>query len=328
MSYPTDVMEKEQHAQEEVRQQQSKKKTEAKAATSYKCPNCGTAHGANDKFCPECGMGLGGGTCTRCGAATQPDWEICPECGGNLSAGLCSFCGGTMTHGDAFCPECGNPRTGIVCGNCQTLNFRNFCRKCNSPLNEAAQEALALARNDPKVLKAVAIAREMEELEQILASFTEEEEEPPVLPEITAGNKELESLYKNLLDSFRGREVPIPTVETPGPETPPEPPKPKPKFSIEIATKEEAMQKYKEKMAEMQEALSAIIPDAGMTPQMQRDFYCARKVNVRRPGKVYWECTAYGCLHDSPTECSKPWKGGVWKYVPDENIVYTYGGPS
>ncbi len=321
-------MQKEQHAQEESRQVQASKKTETKPETSFKCSNCGTTHGANDRFCPECGMRLGGNTCSHCGAATQPEWEICPGCGGNLCVGSCSFCGGTMTPSDAFCPECGNPRAGIVCGNCNTLNFRSFCRKCNSPLNGAAEEALALARNDPKVQKAVAIARELEELDEILAVLAEQEEEPPVLPEITHENQELQTLYKGLLDAFRGREMPIPTVEAPEPESPAEPPKPKPKFSIEIATKEEAMQKYKEKMVEMQQALSDMLPDAGLTPQMQRDFYCARKVEVRRPGRVYWECTAYGCLHDSPGECSKPWKGGVWKYVPDEDIEITYGGPS
>lgn len=321
-------MQREQHAQEEEIRQKAKKKTETYAAESYKCGNCGAHYGANDRFCSECGMALGGNTCPHCGAATQPDREICDVCGGNLSAGECSFCGGAMGPDDAFCPECGNPRTGIVCDGCHTLNFRSFCRKCNTPLNEAARQALSEARKDPKVKKAVALARELEELQQILTAYAEEEGAVPELPEISAENKELLDQYKDLLAVFRGGETKTVTKE-PEPDTPPkeQPVKPKLKFSVEIASKEDAIQKYKEKMAEMQEALSAMIPDAGMTPQMQRDFYCARKVGIREPGKVYWECTAYGCLHDAPNQCTKPWKGGVWKYVPDEDIVIVWGGP-
>ena len=88
--------------------------------------------------------------------------------------------------------------------------------------------------------------------------------------------------------------------------------------------REEAMAKYKEKLSEMQETLSAMIPDPGMTPQMQRDYYSARKVEILTTTKsrvpLYWVCNAYGCQHSQPNECAEPFQGGTWIY---EDVVNT-----
>ena len=375
--------------QQQTQIQTAKKQVEKQELTAYKCPNCGAAYSAADNFCSECGMGLKGNSCVHCGAETKPNWEICPACGRNLQAELCSFCGGKMTPDDAFCPDCGNPRTGIMCASCNTLNFRSFCRKCNAPLNALAQQALEEARKDPKVQKAIAIAQELEELEQILLSMAEEEAAPPELPEISEEDRALVNQYKDLLAAFRQQKPQEkkeePPVETPKPkpqttfsinivskeeaappelpqiseeeralvdqykdllaafrgqkpqekteappvETPKPEPKPKPKttFSINIVSKEEAMKKYKEKLSEMQETLASMIPDVGMTPQMQRDYYSARKVEIvtrtttRVKVPLYWICNAYGCQHNQPNECSEPFRGGTWVY--DEKDVTT-----
>ncbi|MDR1756116.1 MAG: zinc ribbon domain-containing protein [Culturomica sp.] len=297
---------------------------EKSQTTTYQCPNCGTLHSASDNFCSECGAGLNGNSCAHCGAETEPDWEICPACGHNLQAELCSFCGGAMEADNAFCPECGNPRTGIVCPGCHTLNFRSFCRKCNAPLNTQAQEALAEARKDPKMQQVFAIAQELAELEAFLLSPPEDQAAPPEIPELSAENRELINQYKDLLAAFRGQEIQEKTEEPPV-ETPKPEPKPKPGFSVHIASKEDAMKKYREKLADMQATLASMTPDASLTPQLQRDYYSARKVKVQEPNRLYWVCYAYECCHDYPNECSKPWKGGRYMYLRDEDLVPYYG---
>ncbi len=321
------MMQNTQEKAQELHESKPAQGIEKQAGTTYECPNCGARHSANDKFCSECGKGLNGTTCVHCGVETQPNWEICPACGHNLQAELCSFCGGAMDADSAFCPECGNPRTGILCPGCQTLNFRSFCRKCNTPLNALAQEALAEARKDPKVQQAIAIAQELAELEAFLLSPTEDEAAPPESPELSAENRELIDQYKDLLAAFRGQELQEKAEEKPV-EAPKPAPKPKPGFSVNIVSREEAMKKYKEKLSEMQEMLASMIPDAGMTPQLQRDYYSARKVEIVTRTKIkvplYWICTAYGCKHSQPNDCSEPWKGGKWVYDEREEVTSTW----
>jgi len=198
-----------QKAKEVSTDKQVQKKDEQQQIAVYKCSNCGATFSDTDKFCAECGMGLKGNSCVFCGEATQPNHEICHSCGQNLLTELCSFCGGKMTPDEAFCSDCGNPRTGIICSCCNTLNFRSFCRKCNSPLNELAYEALEEARKDQKVYKAVAIAQELVELEQLLNDLSGCEAADRVetnineIPEISEENRELLNQYKDLLTTFR-----------------------------------------------------------------------------------------------------------------------------
>ncbi|GHT34448.1 hypothetical protein FACS189434_10610 [Bacteroidia bacterium] len=314
-----------QQIQSQTQTQSTPKKAVKEQITAYKCTSCGAAHSPADKFCAECGMGLNGNSCVHCGAETQPNWEICTQCGGNLQAELCSFCGGKMTPDDAFCPECGNPRTGIVCPSCSTLNYRSFCRKCNTPLNALAQEALEEVRKNPKFQQAIAIAQELEELEQYLLTAAEDEAAPPELPELSEENKELVNQYKDLLAAFRGQKPEDIRQETPKPETPKPVSKPKISLSINIASREEAMEKYKAKLAEIQETINSMLPDPGTTPQMQRNYYSAVKVEIIKKisVRVVWVCNAYGCQHSQPNECSEPWKGGEW--ITKEETIKTWG---
>ena len=318
------------NSQQKVKEEVTKKQAEKQHVVANKCPNCGYAYSADDKFCSECGMGLKGNSCVYCGAATQPNHEICHACGRNLQAELCSFCGGKMTPDEAFCSDCGNPRTGIVCSCCNTLNYRSFCRKCNTPLNALAHEALEEARKDPKVQKAVAIALELQEIEQLLQEVTKEETAlPPELPEISEENRELANQYKDLLATFRQQEPKSEKTEKPKVEPPKIEPKPPKKFTVNIVSKEEAMQKYREKLDEMQATLASMLPDAGMTPQLQRNYYSARKVQILTIIKVkvplYWVCNAYGCQHSNPEECVEPWKGGKWIYGERNEQTLTWG---
>ncbi len=49
------------------------------------CHNCGAAMGADDKFCPVCGMPTAGrkkpNFCMHCGTRLAPDDRFCPGCG-------------------------------------------------------------------------------------------------------------------------------------------------------------------------------------------------------------------------------------------------------
>ena len=308
-------------------QQQQKQKQELKQqiqnveVKSYKCPNCGVAHTAADKFCPECGMHLKANACVRCGAATEANWEICPHCGQNLHAELCSFCGAKTSNNDAFCPECGNPKTGITCPGCQTLNFRSFCRKCNTPLSALAKEVLQQIRQKPELKKALTIAEELAALEGFFLSQSGEEAAPPEIPELSDENRTFVSQYKELLAVFREQkyEERTETLKSPVAE-----PKPRKTFSLNISGKEEAWAQYKAKLEEMKKILNSLIPDPGMTPQMQRDYYTAVKIEIitKTKVKVGWKCNAYGCVHEKPNDCAEPFKGGTWIFEDRDTSVW------
>ena len=301
---------------------------------TYSCPNCNTPYRHADHSCAECGYVFGGTSCKYCGEKTEQNWEICPKCGRSLLADSCSFCGASMSESDTFCPECGEPRSGITCPQCQTLNFRNFCRKCNCPLNGMALEEVERAKADPKFQKALSLAQELAELEELILSYREEELTPPELEELSKENSALIEQYKELLSAFQTQEpagtAAPPTVK---PEAKPaikqeQKARPKINLSATITSAQDAMTLYKQKLEEMQQALNDMMPDPGTTPQMQRDYYSARKVEIVTKRKIKirvgWVCNAYNCEHAQPDECSKPWMGGKWLYRESEEITSTW----
>jgi len=80
------------------------------AASTAKCPKCGTLAAAGTKFCPECGTAMvqpAATVCPKCGANTMGA-KFCPECGAPVAAAptKCSKCGAEL-KGAKFCPECG-----------------------------------------------------------------------------------------------------------------------------------------------------------------------------------------------------------------------------
>jgi hypothetical protein len=237
--------------------------------------------------------------------------ELCPKCGANLLSEICSFCGANTSSQDLYCSECGNPRAGITCPKCNTLNFRSFCRKCNSPLNKLAQQAIALAKNDPLVKQSSLLIEELDEIERYIL------EESDNSKKLSEQEIQLINQHKELLNIFRKSKSDY-VVKLREPKKEVTLNKSNLSFSINILSKEEAINKYREKLAEIQATLSLMLPDAGMTPQMQRDFYSARKVEIevltKKKVPIGWVCHAYGCVHSQPNECSKPFCGGKWIY--------------
>jgi hypothetical protein len=50
---------------------------------SQRCPSCGRAVPARDRFCPECGKGLAA-FCCGCGRSVRKEFRVCPYCGTRL----------------------------------------------------------------------------------------------------------------------------------------------------------------------------------------------------------------------------------------------------
>ena len=95
------------------------------------CPECDTAVGPSDAFCPGCGEDLDAhresddeeelaetlDACPECGADVGPDDAFCASCGEDLDAhrgsdetetlDACPGCGGDVDPDDAFCASCG-----------------------------------------------------------------------------------------------------------------------------------------------------------------------------------------------------------------------------
>ncbi|WP_291529071.1 zinc ribbon domain-containing protein [Bacteroides sp. UBA939] len=323
----------EQHSQS-LSQQQVKvqqKPSESQLEQPKCCPNCGTPCHGGDKFCEECGMSLKETSCSRCGLSVQPDWEICSHCGQGLQAELCSFCGSPMETDDSFCPDCGNPRTGIVCPDCKALNFRSFCRKCNHPLNEMAMQEMQKAKNDPVFQEMLVLAQELAELEDQILSTADEStsDAEPELPqvELSDADKKLIQQYKDLFAGVASaKEIPSSKIE-PKIE---EPVLARPKINLNVKKVEldEAKQSYKEKLQEMQQLMARLRPEGDVTPQMQRNYYSARKLPVLRKSvskaPAYWVCNYCSFHHNQPSECAKPHLGGTWKYEDVVTMAQTF----
>lgn len=167
--------------------------------------------------------------------------------------------------------------------------------------------------------------------EQILNTVSEEipvgePELPPV--ELSEADKKLIQQYKDLFSgsgSLEGMQVarPEPKVEEPV-QT-----RPKIQLNVKKVDLDEAKQSYKEKLEEMKllmEKTSSMEGD--MTPQMQRNYYSARKLPVLRKSvtkaPVCWICNFCGCHHSHPSECAQPELGGTWVYEDVVTVTKTF----
>jgi len=265
-------------------------------------------------------------TCPNCGATVPSGKELCPECGHPLHTGVCTYCGSPMEDGDRFCPECGGPRQGITCPKCGTLNFRSFCRKCNAPLDELAAEEMNRAQKDPVFIRMVQLAQQMAKLEeriiQAAKSEGQSQREEPVADfsqaaELTEEEKKLMAQYKQMMEQLG-----IPPVETPVAKPAEQAATPRTRQKLEVGGSQEELEalraEYSRNLQEMNELMSQLIPDPGCAPQIQRNYYSARKLpvitTVVHRERVAWVCNLCGCHHSQPSECADPSLGGTWIY--------------
>lgn len=284
---------------------------------------------------------LFGGTieCPNCHAVVKSDYELCPQCGHPLHTGTCTYCGAPMEAEDLFCGECGGSRKGVTCPQCGVLNFRSFCRNCNAPLDELAQEEMERAKNDPVFGRMLTLAKRLAELEDKMreaASETVEVEEKveeervadfSQMAELTAEEKALVEQYKQMMAGMGMAAVEAPKPEAPKPSAP-KPAAPKKRARLEAPDLSAIQQEYRDGLQEMAELMSQLQPDPAAPPQIQRNYFSARKLPVIRTKVVHdpamWECNFCHNLHRQPSECAEPGLGGTWVYSSYTVTTKTY----
>ena len=294
------------------------------------CPNCGAQTESGQKFCEDCGCPLGTCQCGQCGHALEPGLALCPYCGAPTDATHCSFCGEPMDDDEMFCSSCGNPRRGIVCPTCSTVNYRSFCRRCNTPLNEMAQEAIEKARRHPAVQRARHIVAEMERMQKEMERMVSEAEAETAdatpsspeddKPELTeADRKQLERFYR-LMNSSPSH---VQRKPEPAKHVPPK------KTRRQLFDKERMkalLDEYERQAAELQATVDSMLPDPADPPEIQRNFLCACLIEsyqttvIKERKSVGWVCNFCGCHHQQPSDCCRPELGGKWLYQDTETI--------
>lgn len=264
--------------------------------------------------------------CPYCHASIVSGDAICPSCGRSLIPDKCSFCGAPKKITAKFCTRCGQSSEGVKCPECGTLNSRNFCRKCNSPLTDMAQRALAAAQNDPMFKAVQKKADELAELHNRIEELRNGSSDQLSI-ELSTEDKALLKEYADILSMIGASPVQVyqndaePKIE--------ELPKRK-QYSVSTTSIAELLKAYKEKAAEMNEALETLTPPRDFTPEQQRDYYSARKIATvvtetvcdmsgYRP--TQWRCHFCNNLHDNPSECARPELGGVWEYISIEQYI-------
>ena len=85
--------------QSELDQLENKAVAQQVAATTYRCPRCGTGVPATDFFCSGCGLPIAEVAQQANQAPAAPDSGI-----------ACAKCGAPMAEDDVFCMACGNKR--------------------------------------------------------------------------------------------------------------------------------------------------------------------------------------------------------------------------
>lgn len=262
--------------------------------------------------------------CHHCHQTVDEDLELCPYCKHPLHHDHCTYCGAPMDPDDVFCGECGGSTNGIQCPKCGTLSFRSFCPTCNHPVDALAKQELEKAKHDPIFQKMEVLAVRLAELEERIAS-REDVPDAPGDEELTQDIKDLLSEYAELLNTK-------PTVDNtpkqPAAKSRIQPDKKGILLSQRDSNHEKQAQEFREALKEMNDLMKQLIPEPGQTPQMQRNYYSARKVAVFKKtttkSPVGWVCNYCGHKHQHPGECAKPDLGGNWEYESSEKFEKTY----
>lgn len=260
-----------------------------------------------------------GTVCPHCGATVNSGDAVCLGCGLSLIPGKCSFCGAPMKPNAKFCTRCGQSAEGVKCPQCGTLNSRNFCRKCNTPLTPRALKAIEAAKKDPQFKVLEKKAEELAELQALIEEIQNESAETKPAPQLSEEDQQLLNEYASLLDSIGINKPDIKPViqqEESRRKT----------YEAKGMSLDDIMKAYREKANEMDEALAALVPPPEFTPEEQRDYFSARKIaRLDQPVPMLWKCNLCGALHPCPAECAEPRLGGVWIMVSLEEF-YAHGG--
>ena len=309
------------------------------------CLHCGAATHPNHEICLACGHYLQAELCSFCGEKMAPGDAFCSGCGNPRAGIVCSDC--STLNFRSFCRKCNAPLNALA------YEALEEARK-DPKVQKVAAIALELEELEQFLREETEEAQEKTEtpqeetetprIEEPVIETPKPEPKPKKKFSINIADKETPKQElkpeKKFSINITNKEAPkqelkpekkfsinidnIENKEAPKPESTPQN-----KFSINIMSKEEAMQKYREKLDEMNAMLASMLPDAGMTPQMQRNYYSARKVQILTITKIkvplHWICNAYNCIHPCPEECVEPWRGGKWIYTEREETSLAWG---
>ncbi len=327
------------YQQQQLQQQQQKiQKTEQKQYElkqnepgSKICIICGYHNELNAKFCEECGADLAGKPkCPNCHNDVYEGADICEVCGSWLLDGKCKFCYAELKGSEKYCEECGNPTEGIICPSCGTHNFFDFCKKCNTPLTEAAVDEINKVNSNPFFQNIFKLNEEIYNLDasenqkfdelqrQVIEAENKIAQEQRKFEEAEKKEKEVQKMMR--LEQFFNKSN---TEERKVTKNEPAPVK---AFISDdhIKTLERAKQNvagYKQRMAEkdnkereIQAQLSQMAQLTFSTGQEARRFFNATKPKLYpdKPKNYLWECNFVHYKHPGPHDCCQPQLGGQW----------------
>ncbi|MFH0736880.1 MAG: zinc ribbon domain-containing protein [bacterium] len=320
-----------QQQQQNYQQQQQKQKIEQKKVefrqndpATKVCSTCGYKNELNAKFCEECGNNLvGKPMCPVCKAEVYLGADICEVCGAWLLEGKCKFCYAEITENEKYCSECGNPTDGIVCPNCGTNNIFDFCKKCNTPLTEAAHKELEKVKANPFFQNIFKLNQELQNLSkdeineiEIKNQINEAErkiaEEQKKIDEAEKKEKQIEKMLRleQFLNKSSQTEQKATRLEQ----------KPQKSFISEehikqlervkqnLAGYEHRKVNKENKQRDIQAQLNQMAQLTFSTGQEARRFF-----DASRPSSSYvWECNFVHYVHPKPSDCARPELGGKW----------------
>lgn len=258
--------------------------------------------------------------CPNCNKSVSKLFELCPECGYRLHKNHCTYCGAPMTSDDLYCGECGGNTKGIKCPSCGTLSFRSFCPKCNCPVDELGKNEYNKAQADPLYQRICVLAQRIIDMRESVEINKDVEQD--LSPEIRSllqryasihekGSKivtAIDNEYVEDQNEFHNKGTESNKIILSD-------------YCADITGVASAIE-------ELNSLLKEMIPDPGLPPQMQRNYFSARKVAVYRKSKIRetvgWVCNLCGCHHSAPSECARPELGGTWIYQEKEITTKTY----
>lgn len=215
----------------------------------------------------------------------------CPACGAAISPDceLCPECGQRVV---GYCTFCGAnlPMDADECPECGISTRGIVCPECN----KVSFRPFCPCCNAP--------------LTRVAAKAVERALADPQFVEVQEYIHQIEQLEEEI------QQTTPPDVQIP------------PAVSAEIEKKKEKVMSLERDINKLFEQM---LPPAGSTPQQQRNFYSARKVQVKTLKKIKvekrvgWICNLCSCRHSTPSECAMPELGGKWIYSSDTKTVET-----
>jgi ribosomal protein L40E len=305
--------------QESVRTPQDRQNRQKRIHSSGVCPNCGQANPPEALFCEECGTPLGGIICPNCGAQVPPEGDICEACGTWILDGQCCFCSTTLPAGASFCPECGNPVGGIVCGNCGTLSFFDYCPQCHARLTEQAEEMVELLRKEPEIRKYLEAKQEYADIQRKyreLEQYDDGAGENPVEQD-TNRTSDDSAVTAAIVSAAQKRKRKYKEPENFGSTSPQLKERTSYNKKSENLNNESEREERKKKLNQLKRRQEELKKQLSTPPPLPKGLTTNQEIRryqmaIKPPSTRGWLCNAFHVIHEDPMHCTRPGDGGKW----------------